>query len=76
MKDKDKIILKKIIGHIDDVAQFVSGLDFDSFLTDKKTLSACAFAVSQMGEIAKEISEDTQNAHRVIPWKSIRGMRN
>ena len=76
MKNEDRIILEKIIGYIEDVAQFVSDLDFDSFLSDKKTLSACAFAVSQMGEIVKEISDDTRNAHPTIPWKSIRGMRN
>ena len=76
MKGKDRIILRKIVGYIDDVAQFVSDIDFDSFLADKKTLSACAFAVSQMGELVKEISDDTQNAHPAIPWKSIRGMRN
>ena len=29
-----------------------------------------------MGEVVKEISEDTRNAHPTIPWKSIRGMRN
>jgi uncharacterized protein with HEPN domain len=76
MKEKDKIILKKIVGYIDDVAQYVSKLDFDSFLADKKTIFACAFVVSQIGELVNEVSEDIQHANSAIPWKSIKGMRN
>lgn len=45
-------------------------------MSDKKTISACAFSVSQIGELAKDISSSTQEEYTDIPWKSIRGMRN
>ena len=45
-------------------------------MADKKTISACAFTVSQIGELAKDISAATQEGYSNIPWKSIRGMRN
>jgi uncharacterized protein with HEPN domain len=76
MTDKNKIILQKIIGYIDDVAQYRQGFDFDSFLQDKKTVSACAFAVSQIGELAKELTDDFRSSHTAITWKNIIGMRN
>ncbi|MDD3416818.1 MAG: DUF86 domain-containing protein [Lachnospiraceae bacterium] len=76
MTGKDRIILQKISTYIDDVAQYVDEFSFEKFKTDKKTLSACAFSVSQIGELAKEISEETQKLYADIPWKSIRGMRN
>ena len=76
MTSKDRIILQKISGYIDDVAQYVNGLPFEQFMTDKKTISACAFTVSQIGELAKDISLSTQEEYAGIPWKSIRGMRN
>ena len=76
MTGKDRIILQKIIAYINDVAQYIDGFSFEDFMLDKKTLSACAFSVSQIGELAKEVSEDTQEKHNRIPWKSIRGMRN
>lgn len=76
MTGKDRIILQKISTYIDDVTKYVDGFSFEDFMADKKTLSACAFSVSQIGELAKEISEDTQEKHGYIPWKSIRGMRN
>lgn len=76
MTSKDRIILQKISGFIDDVAQYVNGLPFEQFMTDKKTISACAFTVSQIGELAKDISLSIQEEYADIPWKSIRGMRN
>ena len=35
MTNKDKIILQKIVGYIDDVSQYRQGLDADAFLQDK-----------------------------------------
>ncbi len=76
MKSKDRIIIQKIIGYIDDVEKYVEGLDARNFFDDKKTITACAFTVSQIGELVKEISDETINQYNTIPWKSIRGMRN
>lgn len=76
MTGKDRIILQKISTYVDDVVQCINGFSFEGFMSDKKTLFACAFLVSQIGELAKEISGDMQEKHSNIPWKSIRGMRN
>ncbi len=76
MKSKDRIIIQKIISYINDVEIYVEGLKARDFLDDKKTITACAFTVSQIGEIVKEISEDTINKYPTIPWNSIKGMRN
>ena len=69
-------MLQKILVYIDDIAQYASGLNFDSFLQDKKTISACAFGILQIGELAKELSDDIQSQTPAIQWKGIRGMRN
>lgn len=76
MTGKDRIILQKISSYIDDIVEYINDFSFEDFMADKKTLYACAFSVSQIGELAKEISEDTQEKHDYIPWKSIKGMRN
>lgn len=76
MKSKDRIIIQKIISYIDDVESYVEGLDARKFLEDKKTITACAFSVSQIGELVKQMSEDTINTYSDIPWNSIKGMRN
>lgn len=76
MKSKDRIIIQKIIGYIDDVEKYTEGLEARDFLDDKKTITACAFTVSQIGELVKEITDETIDRYKEIPWNSIRGMRN
>ena len=76
MRDKDKIIIRKIISYIDDTQQYVKDLKKEDFFEDKKTIMACAFAVSQIGELVKEISNELMSEYTNIPWSSIRGMRN
>ena len=76
MNGKDRAILNRINTYISDITQYVDGYTFEEFMADKKTLAACAFSVSQIGELAKEISDDMQRENTAIPWKSIRGMRN
>ena len=56
MTSKDQIILQKMRSYVLDVAQYIDGFSFDQFMADKKTISACAFTVSQIGELAKDIS--------------------
>ncbi|MFB5760523.1 HepT-like ribonuclease domain-containing protein [Paenibacillus medicaginis] len=76
MKSKERIILQKLSSYVQDILQYVQGYTFEQFMDDKKTISACAFTVSQMGELAKHISPETQAEHAHIPWRGIRGMRN
>ena len=76
MKSRDRIIIQKIIGYIEDIEKYVDGLQAKDFLDDKKTITACAFSVSQIGEIVKEIDYETVNKYTNIPWNSIKGMRN
>lgn len=76
MKSKDRILIQKIIRYIEDVETYIEGMEAINFLDDKKTITACAFTVSQIGELAKDVSDETQNNYDNIPWKSIKGMRN
>jgi len=76
MHGKDVIIIQKIIRYISDVQEYVQGISSKQFLEDKKTMTACAFTVSQIGELAKDITEETQGKHSNIPWTAIKGMRN
>lgn len=76
MKSKDRIILQKIVMYIKEVEEYTNGLTTETFMEDKKTITACAFTVSQIGELTKDISEDVQVKYNNIPWKAMKGMRN
>ena len=76
MTGRDRIILQKTINYANDAVKYISGMDFEQFMDDRKTISACAFCIGQIGELMKEVDPLTQEANPQIPWRSIRGMRN
>lgn len=76
MKSRDRIIIQKIISYIDDIENYIEGLQAKDFLDDKKTITACAFTVSQIGELVKEVENETMEKYSNITWNSIKGMRN
>jgi len=76
MQNKDIEIIGKIIEYIDDIAEYINNMSSHDFLQYKKTITACAFSVTQIGELVKNISDEVQNKYNNIPRKAIRGMRN
>jgi uncharacterized protein with HEPN domain len=62
-----------------DACSFVEGLTKDDFLEDKRTQQAVIMSLIIIGEAATKVmdgfAEFTQ-AHSVVPWRSMRGMRN
>ena len=76
MRKKDEILLRKIVAYAQETLLYIHELDFKTFLTDKKTVNASAFLIGQIGELANQISDETQNNYSGIPWRNIKGMRN
>lgn len=59
MKSKDKIILTKMLKYINELYEFIEGYIYEDFKNDKKTINACVFNLSQIGELTTKISEST-----------------
>ena len=58
MKNKDNIILIKIINYIKELQEFIEGYDEEQFSKDKKTINACVFNLSQIGELVGKLSKE------------------
>ena len=58
MKNKDKIIIIKILNYIKELYIFIDGYGHKEFNEDKKTINACVFNLSQIGELAGKVSEN------------------
>ena len=76
MKDKERVSLEKIIDYINKAQKYVDGYSFEQFCTDEKTIDATVFAISQIGELVKNISKDTMEKYNKIEWNMIKGLRN
>ena len=55
---------------------FVSGMNFEDFEIDDKAVYAVIRAFEIIGEAARQIPENIQEANPDIPWREITGMRN
>ena len=76
MKNKDQILLGKILNYIHEIQDFIQGYSREDFDRDKKTINACVFNLSQIGELVGKISEDLMKTNTEIEWRGLRGLRN
>jgi uncharacterized protein with HEPN domain len=78
MKNKDIIILKKILDYcnqIDEACDMFSN-DYNQFVKSSIFQNACCMCILQIGELCKVISVELRNQSTNIPWKSWCGIRD
>ena len=76
MLHRDRIILQKVISEIVIGADMLGVTTLPEFLQDEKLKRAISMTVINIGELIKNITEDTRVKHKQIPWKAIAGMRD
>lgn len=73
---KDKIILEKILKYIIELEGFIEGYNYSMFEADRKTINACVFNLSQIGELVTKLSDETTKKYSHIEWRGLKGLRN
>ena len=76
MKNKEYMSLKKMIEYINKALRYTEGCDFDLFSSNEEKVDATVFAISQIGELVKNISEETMKKYPNIEWIIIKNLRN
>ena len=78
MKNKDIIILKKIIEYCDQVVEACDMFqnDYNKFVNISVFQNACCMCVLQIGELCKVISTDLREREVNVPWKEWCGIRD
>jgi uncharacterized protein with HEPN domain len=61
---------------IDDIENFIKGMDYDGFFGDRKTTMAVVRCLEILGEAAKHVPQVIKHKNPGIPWKKINGLRN
>ncbi len=64
------------LNSINEIEEFVEGLDFDEFKGNKKTVNAVIRSLEVLGEAAKNISGELREKYSGIPWGRMAGMRD
>ncbi len=68
--------IQDIDDSISDIAEFVSGMPFEKFTEDKKTVNAVIRSLEVIGEAAKKVPNHIVEAHPEVPWRKMCGMRD
>ena len=76
MKEREKVLLAKMQSYATQAIQFIGDMDFMAFSGDAKTISACVFNLSQIGEITGRLDQEFVGNTGFIPWQKMKGMRN
>lgn len=81
MKNKDRVIISKILEYCDEIEETHRFFSNDRALfCDKKRgflyRNAVNMPILQIGELAKNLTEDFRKNHADIPWKSVTGIRD
>ena len=55
---------------------FISEYSLEQFTKDRKTINACVFNLSQIGELVGKISEEAVSENPDIEWRGLKALRN
>ena len=73
---KEKGLLQGIIKHCNKINEKMSNLTKEQFDTDEDLIIIICFSIMQIGELAKNFSDDFITKYSALPWKQIKGMRD
>jgi uncharacterized protein with HEPN domain len=68
--------LDDILESISDIRVFTEGMNYDEFISDKKTLNAVIRSLEVIGEAVKKVPPEIRAKRPDIPWKEIAGTRD
>ena len=57
-----------ILTSVDDVEAFTEEMDFEDFITDKKTTNAVIRSLEIIGEAVKKIPDNIKDSHPELQW--------
>lgn len=76
MKNKEYMSLKKMIEYINKALKYTEGCSFETFSRNEEKVDATVFAISQIGELVKNITKETMERYNNIEWIIIKNLRN
>ena len=76
MKNKEYMSIRKMIEYIDKALRYTENCNFQEFSENEEKVDATVFAISQVGELVKNISKETMERYSNIEWIIIKNLRN
>ncbi len=68
--------IQDIIDSVNDIGNFIEGMDFEEFIKDKKTIYSVIRAIEIIGEAVKKLPDDFRKNHGAVDWRAMAGTRD
>ncbi len=75
-KRETLLLLEDIQEAVQKISAYTSGMGFDDFIKDDKTIDAVVRNFEIIGEAANRVPEEFKIAHPEIEWRRMTGFRN
>jgi uncharacterized protein with HEPN domain len=72
----ETLYLTDIVEAADHIAEFIAGIDFQTFQKSELLRSAVVQKLAVIGEAAARVSDELQARHLHVPWPQIIAFRN
>ena len=76
MERRDRIILQKVLSEIDIALRMMAGCTLEQFKQNEMLMRAVGMTVINIGELVKNLTDETRTAYSHIPWRAIAGFRD
>jgi len=76
LHDKDDRYTKDMIFFAKSAISYCSGMGFDEFCKDSRTVHAVTYCIQTIGEASIKISAERRSSLPAMPWNEMKGMRN
>jgi uncharacterized protein with HEPN domain len=68
--------VRDILAAVRAIADYTDGMTYDEFVGDARTVDAVVRNLMTMGESIRWIPEPILDTHPLVPWRTLRGVRN
>jgi uncharacterized protein with HEPN domain len=68
--------VRDILAAVRAIERYTEGMTFEEFAPDGRTTDAVVRNLMTIGESTRWIPEQVRDAHRDVPWRTMRGVRN
>ncbi|HVA98636.1 MAG TPA: DUF86 domain-containing protein [Bacteroidia bacterium] len=75
-KRNPKLLLADILDAVEKIKRYTTGLNYDTFIEDSKTLDAVIRNFEVIGGAANKLPNDFKDKHLTVDWFRIIGFRN
>lgn len=76
MNHRDNQVLQKIIQEIDIAVEMIKGKSLEEFKNNEMLKRAVCMTVINIGELIKNVTDETRLENKQVPWKAAAGFRD